>query len=567
MNKRKSYHHGNLRQALVEATIELITARGPQGFTLAEAARQAGVSAAAPYRHFKGRDELIAEVARQGYILFGDLLEHAYNGGKPTALAAFSTVGRAYLAFAKRYPGYYIAMFESGVSLTGSAELARASDRAMGVMTQAAEALMAHLFATTDLERSYRVNLNVIGLDGRPRVRDLKALLAEWLEFRLRTVRRRLAWRLEQVQARLHVLEGLRVAYLNLDEVIAIVREAEDPQAALMERFGLSPEQARAILELRLRQLARLEEIRILEEQGRLEGERSELEATLASPRRLRRLIRREIEADAERYGDGRRSPIVARPPARALSEAELLPSEPLTVVLSRRGWVRAAKGHEVDPEALSYRAGDGFLAAARVRSHQSVAFLDSTGRGYALAARSLPSARGQGEPLSGRLDPPAGAVFVGLAAGEEEGLWLLASSAGRGFVARLADLLARQKGGRAVLGVPEGAAALAPVAVPEGEGAWVAAVSSEGRLLLFPLEQLPRMGRGRGVRLLALQGDERLAAVAVVPAGGTLALRAGQRRMALAGKDLARYLGERGRRGQLLPRGFRKVQALEALS
>ncbi len=429
-----------------------------------------------------------------------------------------------------------------------------------------AEALMAHLFATTDLERSYRVNLNVIGLDGRPRVRDLKALLAEWLEFRTRTVRRRLQWRLEQVRSRLHVLEGLRVAYLNLDEVIAIVREAEDPQAALMERFGLSQEQARAILELRLRQLARLEELRILEEQGRLEGERGELEATLASPRRLRRLIRGEIEADARRYGDGRRSPIVARPPARALSEAELLPSEPLTVVLSRRGWVRAAKGHEVDPETLSYRGGDGFLAAVRVRSHQPVAFLDSTGRSYAVAARSLPSARGQGEPLSGRFDPPAGAAFVGLAAGEEEGLWLLASSAGYGFLARLGELLARQKGGRAVLAVPEGAVALAPVAVPQGEGGWVAAASSEGRLLLFPLEQLPRMVRGRGVRLLALRGEERLAAVAAVPVRGTLAVRVGQRRMALAGKDLERYLGERGRRGQLLPRGFRRVQALEGL-
>ncbi|RMD80839.1 MAG: DNA topoisomerase IV subunit A, partial [Gammaproteobacteria bacterium] len=333
-----------------------------------------------------------------------------------------------------------------------------------------AEALMAHLFATTDLERSYRVNLNVIGLDGRPRVRDLKALLGEWLEFRIRTVRRRLQWRLEKVQARLHVLEGLRVAYLHLDEVIRIVREAEEPQAALMERFGLSEAQAQAILELRLRQLARLEELKILEEQGRLAAEARELEGLLASPRRLRGLIKREIQADAQAYGDERRSPIVARPPARALSEAELLPSEPLTVVLSQRGWVRAAKGHEVDPAGLSYRAGDGLLAAARVRSHHPVAFLDGTGRSYSLVARTLPSARGQGEPLTGRFDPPAGAAFVGLAAGEEEGLWLLASSAGYGFLARLADLLARQKGGKAVLSVPQGATALAPVPVPPGE-------------------------------------------------------------------------------------------------
>ena len=432
-------------------------------------------------------------------------------------------------------------------------------------------ALMDHLFATTDLERSYRVNLNVIGLDGRPRVRNLRELLGEWLEFRTRTVRRRLEHRLERVRDRLHVLEGLLAVYLNLDEVIATIRAADDPGPALMERFGLSERQVEAVLQMRLRQLARLEQIKLEAERGALERERGELERTLGSPRRLRTLIRREIEADAERYGDARRSPLVARGPARALDEAALVPSEPVTVVLSAKGWVRAAKGHDVDPEALAYRSGDAFLAAARGRSNQLAVFLDSTGRVYALPAHSLPSARSLGEPLSGRLNPPEGARFVGVMAGEPDDLWLLASSAGYAFLARLGDLQARNRSGKAALSVPQGARVLRPAPVPAGEGTLVAAAASDGRLLVVPAAELPRLARGRGTRLQGIPskklaaGELEMVAVAAVPAGGALVVRAGRRRMTLKAKDLEAYRGERGRRGTLLPRGWRGVEALEA--
>ena len=432
-------------------------------------------------------------------------------------------------------------------------------------------ALMDHLFATTDLERSYRVNLNVIGLDGRPRVRNLRELLGEWLEFRTRTVRRRLEHRLERVRDRLHVLEGLFAVYLNLDEVIATIRAADDPGPALMERFGLSERQAEAVLQMRLRQLARLEQIKLEAEREALERERGELERTLGSPRRLRTLIRREIEADAERYGDARRSPLVARGPAKALDEAALVPSEPVTVVLSAKGWVRAAKGHDVDPEALAYRSGDAFLAAARGRSNQLAVFLDSTGRVYALPAHSLPSARSLGEPLSGRLNPPEGARFVGVMAGEPDDLWLLASSAGYAFLARLGDLQARNRSGKAALSVPQGARVLRPAPVPAGEGTLVAAAASDGRLLVVPAAELPRLARGRGTRLQGIPskklaaGELEMVAVAAVPAGGALVVRAGRRRMTLKAKDLEAYRGERGRRGTLLPRGWRGVEALEA--
>ncbi len=431
-------------------------------------------------------------------------------------------------------------------------------------------ALMDHLFATTDLERSYRVNLNVIGLDGRPRVLSLRDLLAEWLEFRTRTVRRRLQHRLEKVRDRLHVLEGLFVVYLNLDEVIAAIRAADEPKPALMERFGLTARQAEAVLEMRLRQLARLEQIRLEAERGALERERGELERTLASPRRLRTLIRKEIEADAERYGDARRSPLVARGPARALDESALVPSEPVTIVLSAKGLVRVAKGHDVDPEGLAYRPGDGFLAAARGRSNQLAVFLDSTGRAYALPAHSLPSARSLGEPLSGRLNPPDGATFAGVMAGEAESLWLLATSAGYAFLARLGDLQARNRSGKAVLSVPQGARVLRPAPVPPGEGTLVAAAASDGRLLVVPAEALPRLARGRGTRLQGIPskklaaGELEMVAVAAVPAGGALVVRAGKRRMTLKAKDLEAYRGERGRRGALLPRGWRGVEALE---
>ena len=432
------------------------------------------------------------------------------------------------------------------------------------------EALMAHLFATTDLEKTYRVNMNVIGLDGRPRVRDLPGLLSEWLTFRIETVRRRLQWRLEKVQARLHVLEGLLVAYLNIDEVIAIIREYDEPKPELISRFGLSETQAEAILELKLRHLAKLEEMKIRGEQDELSTERDHLEKTLGSERRLRTQVRREIEQDAADYGDERRSPLVERAAARPLDESSLVPAEPLTIVLSEKGWVRAAKGHDVDASGLSYKAGDAFRAAVRGRSNQPVAFLDSTGRSYTIAAHTLPSARGQGEPLSGRVTPPEGAHFVGMATGAGDDRWLLATDHGHGFVTRLDDLLGRQKAGKNVLTVPAGAAVLPPVAVREPERDHIAVVTTRGYLLLFPASGLPELARGKGNKLIGIppaalkDGSERVLEVAVLGPQDTLVVHAGKRFKAMAPGEWAEYAAERARRGRQLPRGYQNVDRLE---
>ncbi|MEJ2514593.1 MAG: DNA topoisomerase IV subunit A [Gammaproteobacteria bacterium] len=432
------------------------------------------------------------------------------------------------------------------------------------------EALMAHLFATTDLERTVRANYNVIGLDGRPRVMDLKTVLSEWLAFRLDTVTRRLRYRLEKVEARLHVLEGLLVAYLNIDEVIRIIRSEDRPKPVLMETFGLSDAQAEAILELKLRHLARLEEMKIRAEQEELAAERDALNRTLKSKARLKTLVKQEIAEDAERHGDDRRTRFVQRAAAQAMDETELAPAEPVTVVLSRRGWVRAGKGHDIDPAALNYRSGDGFLAAARGRSNLPAIFLDSTGRAYSLPAHTLPSARGQGEPLSGRLNPPDGATFAGVMTGGGEDRWLLCASDGYGFVARMDELVSRNRSGKHVLKVARNADVLRPAAVAAGEGTLLAAVSTSGRLLCFPVAEVPELARGRGNKLFGVDpkkfrgGEEALAAVAVVPEGAALKVHAGKRTMTLKARDLEDYAGERGRRGKLLPRGWRKVDDIE---
>ena len=432
------------------------------------------------------------------------------------------------------------------------------------------EQMMAHLFATTDLERSYRVNLNVIGRDGRPRVSGLKTLLEEWLTFRVDTVTRRLAYRLERVNARLHILDGLLIVYLNLDEVIRIVRTEDEPKPVLMSRFKLSDPQAEAILETKLRHLARLEEMKISGEQGELTRERDELEKTLKSKAKLKRLVRDEIVEDAAKYGDARRSKLVERAAAQAIDETELLVSEPVTVVVSKSGWVRAARGHEIDPRTLSFKTGDEFRSVARGRSTQQAVFLDSTGRAYSLAAHTLPSARGQGEPLSGRLDPPDGATFAGVMIGEPDERWVIASSAGYGFVVRLGELHGRNRAGKAVLKVPEGATVLAPAPRPSADGTLLAAVNSDGRLLVFPVAELPELPRGKGNKIFGISskkaaaGEESLVAIAAIAPGQTLRLQVGERQMALAFKDLADYRGERGQRGAVLPRGWRKVDALE---
>jgi topoisomerase-4 subunit A len=431
--------------------------------------------------------------------------------------------------------------------------------------------LMLHLFASTDLERSYRVNMNVIGIDGRPQLKNLRDLLAEWLTFRIDTVRRRLEHRLEKVAARLHVLEGYLVAFLNIDEVIAVIRREDKPKPALMKRFKLSDIQADAILDLKLRQLAKLEEIRIRGEQKELSEERQALEGTLKSRRRLKRLIRDEIISDAERYGDDRRSPIVAREAAQAMDQTTLVPSEAITVVLSERGWIRAAKGHDMDPLTLAYKSGDAFKAFDRGRSNQPAVFLDSTGRSYTLPAHTLASARGQGEPLSGRVKPPAGATFAGVMIGDADDRYLLASDAGYGFVARLGDLLSKNKAGKAVLARPNNAGVLTPQAIGDNDDGWVAAVTSSGYLLVTELQELPLLGRGKGLKIIQVPParlkarEEFVVAIAVVPDGGQLTVHAGKRHVTLKSADLEHYQVGRGRRGRKLPRGLQRVEQLVA--
>lgn len=427
--------------------------------------------------------------------------------------------------------------------------------------------LMSHLFATTDLERSYRINMNVIGLDGRPAVKGLVTMLKEWLEYRQQTVTRRLEFRRDKIDARLHILEGLLVAYINIDEVIRIVREEDKPKAALMSAFNLSELQANAILDLRLRQLARLEEIKLTTERDELAAEKADIEKILGSKARLKTLVKQELLADAETFGDERRSPLIeasGEDGAAAFSDEELVSNEPITVVLSQKGWVRSAKGHEVNSADLNYRSGDALLADARGRSNEILAFLDSTGRAYSLPAHTLPSARSQGEPLTGRLKPVDGARFVGLALGQGEQKLLVASDAGYGFIGKLADMVAKNRAGKAYLSVPKGGVALEPARVPAGDDELlIASVTNTGHLLLFPLADLPELSKGKGNKLLNVPGaafkagTERVTSVAVLPVGGSLTVFSGQRHMRLKPKDLDNYIGERARRGRKLPRGF----------
>ncbi len=433
--------------------------------------------------------------------------------------------------------------------------------------------LMQHLFATTDLESSYRVNTNVIGLDGRPQVKDLRSLLIEWLVFRVETVRKRLQFRLDRVEKRLHLLEGLLIAFLNLDEVIEIIRTEEHPKAVLMQRFAISETQADYILDTRLRQLARLEEMKIRGEQDELAKEQAQLQALLGSETKLKNLVRKELIADAKTYGDDRRSPLVERGEAKALSETDLLPTEPVTVVMSEQGWVRSAKGHDIDPAGLSYKAGDGFKQAVQGRSNQFVVFLDSTGRSYSLPAHTLPAARGQGEPLSGRLAPPAGATFECLLMPSDEQLMVIASDAGYGFVVKGEDMQAKNKAGKALITLPNAACVLPPKMLNSFADDWLAAVTNEGRLLVFKVSDLPQLSKGKGNKLIGIPTDraakreELLVDFAILPPQGNLVLIAGKRTLSLKFSDLEHYQGERGRRGNKLPRGFQRVDGLRVES
>ncbi|MGB8635614.1 MAG: DNA topoisomerase IV subunit A [Rhodanobacteraceae bacterium] len=429
------------------------------------------------------------------------------------------------------------------------------------------EQMMHHLFATTDIEKSFRVNLNMIGLDGRPRVKDLRTILGEWLQFRTETVTRRLQHRLAKVERRLHLLDGLRIAFLNLDEVIRIVRSEDQPRPVLIKRFDLSDEQADYILETRLRQLARLEEMKITAERDQLEEERAQLSVLLKSKAKLRGLIRDEIRADAEKYGDDRRSPLVEAEVAEALDESALVASEPVTVVLSAQGWVRAAKGHDVDAEALNYRDGDELAAWVRTRTNLQVAFLDSEGRSYSTPAHSLPSARGNGDPLTGRFSPPAGARFEAVASGSNDSRLVLATDAGYGFVTTFASLLANKKAGKQLINLSGDAHVLAPAISADPSCDRIVVVTSAGHLLMFSVADLPELERGKGNKLIEIpkkkrdSGEERVAGVAVVTEGeGAVTVHAGQRKMTLKWADLVEYGGNRAARGGLLPRGLRKV-------
>ena len=435
------------------------------------------------------------------------------------------------------------------------------------------EGVMSHLFATTDLERSYRVNLNMIGIDGRPGVKGLDRILKEWLRFRTDTVRRRLEYRLERVLRRLHILEGYLAAFLNIDEVIHIIRTQDKPKPALMERFGITDVQAEAILDLKLRNLAKLEEMNIRGEQDELALERDQLQKTLGSAARLKTLIKKELLAVAEKYGDDRRSPLVQREEAKAFSELELMSADPITVVMSEKGWIRAAKGHDIEPTSLSYKSGDGFNLAVHGRSNQPTVILDSTGRAYTVPSHNLPSARGQGEPVTGRINPPSGATFEGLMMGADDALYLLASDAGYGFVAKLGDLQTKNRSGKAAISLPKGGQVLQPAPITTVQGSWVAAVSNEGRLLVFPLADLPQLSRGKGNKIIGIPGarvqsrDEFVVSVQVITEAESLVIYAGKRHLNLKFSELEHYRGERGRRGNKLPRGFQKVDSMSVES
>ena len=423
--------------------------------------------------------------------------------------------------------------------------------------------LTAHLFATTDLERSYRVNLNMIGLDGRPRVKNLRDILTEWLDYRVATVRRRLEHRLAKVVDRLHILEGLLIAFLNIDEVIAIIRSNDEPKPVLMERFGISDTQAEAILELKLRHLMKLEEMKIRGEQDKLAEERRSLEDILGSEPRLAKLVGDEIKADADKYGDDRRCEIVQRPAAQAMSATEILPSEQITAVLSKAGWIRAAKGHGVDAEGMSYKSGDEFFLAAEGKTNQLLILLDNQGRAYTLPAHNLPSARTHGEPVSGRLDLADRAQMVAMMLGDGEHRYVIGSDKGYGFVVKLDDLQGRQKAGKAAVTLPKDSGMLKPSRITAPAAELLAVATAEGRLLVFPIAELPELAKGKGNKIINLRGEDRIVASCVLPKDTALTMACGKRTLTLKIADLEGYLGTRATRGNKLPRGFQRVDQM----
>lgn len=432
------------------------------------------------------------------------------------------------------------------------------------------EQVMNHLFATTDLEKSYRVNLNMIGLDHKPSVKGLVTILNEWLTYRRDTVTRRLNYRLDKILKRLHILDGLLVAFLNIDEVIQIIRYEDEPKNVLMARFALTEIQAEAILELKLRHLAKLEEVKINTEQQELAKECDQLQAILASSRKLNTLIKKELTADVEKYGDERRSPIVERAEAKAITEQELTPSEPVTIILSEMGWVRSAKGHDIDPTTLSYKAGDSYKASVKGKSNQPVVFIDSTGRSFAVEPTSLPSARGQGEPLTGKLTLSAGANVEHLimSSGEEQKI-LMASDAGYGFICTFADLLARNRNGKAIISLPNNAKVMSPMEINDDESLLLA-ITTAGRMLVFPVQDLPQLAKGKGNKIITIPSsqaekhEDYLSVMILISPESAITLYVGKRKLTMKPADIQKFRGERGRKGTLLPRGLQRIDRIE---
>ena len=432
------------------------------------------------------------------------------------------------------------------------------------------EQLMQHLFASTDLEKSYRVNINMIGLDNRPAVKNLREILTEWLEYRRETVRRRLQYRLDKVLARLHILDGLLVAYLNIDEVIEIIRGYDDPKVELMSRFSLSEIQAHSILEIKLRQLAKLEEFKIRAEQDELREEQEYLEKILNSKMRMSTLMKKEILAAAEEYGDDRRSKLVERAESKALTEKDLVPSEPVTVVISDKGWARCAKGHDIDATALSYKAGDSYLCLAKGRSNRPVVFIDSSGRAFTTDAHTLPTARSQGEPLTGRFNLTAGENFVHCLMANDETQYLLVSDAGYGFISCFGDMISRNKNGKAMIILPKNSKVLTPQLIEDIDSASCLAITTEGRMLVFPVKNLPILSKGKGNKIINIPSaraktrEELVTLLAIVPEGASVTLHAGRRKLTLKTSDIEHYRGERGRMGNKLPRGLQRVDQVD---
>ena len=434
------------------------------------------------------------------------------------------------------------------------------------------EALMHHLFASTDLEVNHKVNLNMIGLDKRPQVKGLLKILNEWLVYRKSTVRRRLQFRLDKIETRLHLLEGLLIAYLNIDEVIEIIRNFDDAKAELITRFNLSERQAHAILEIKLRQLAKLEEIQIRAEMSQLNSEKDKLLLLLNSERRFNTLLKKEIKADALNYGDARRSPLVERLEAKALTEKELMPNEAISVVLSRQGWIRSAKGHDIDAQALHYKTGDEFLICAQGRSNQSAIFIDASGRAYSLDAHSLPSARSQGEPLTGRFNQNEQCAFVSVLLGDDNDQYIISSDHGYGFIAKFSDINSRNKNGKALINLGENAYLLPVQKLSENTDDLCLTISNEGRMLIFPVQSLPSLSRGKGNKMInimrakATKREEFVTMLKIIPKEGSVTLHAGKRKLTLKANDLLAYQGERGRRGSKLPRGLQRVDNIEVI-